>query len=694
MQKITEFLEKNVQWVTLGIGGLFLLYMLYLYLPPVSAKLVTAPKVEQQVTLSSVDSTINESIGMRLKQAVQSTKVPDMKVKSVVKAWDSAMATSSPELAKQMPNSPYYYLPHTWDSMPTNVDLASTVNPLSALINTLPKLPAAVFDAVTWGRSQVALPAAAAGANAGAAPAAAAAQPAPGRNVVPAGFSPVDRQWVSVRFHISMKELYDAFNAANFMKLDQPANTYFASVEVVRQMLQPDGTWGPETPVSNLSISPTAPPFPDDSDLQAGNDYRAWASQHQSDMVRPQFYQVLKGDQWVPPGDALPTSTTPSAQPVSPVQPSSPAPRQPTPRESTPRSTTPRSNQSPGATPGYGQPSPSTPRSGRTGGRTARAPLDQARPTSDFPTDYQIDTLAGLELAQSSPGAPGAYGSSGVPFGPPPGYGDSTPGAPGISPGSIPSVPPSYGAPNGRSPAAASKTPAVGAFVPAAGGKDIDVWAHDDTVVSGKTYRYAIRYRLFNPIYGAINLANPPELQQKLAIASPLSDWSTPVKVPGLVQYAVYGSIRPGATSISFEVFRWADGVEQSHIFRDVSPGDMIGGDVDGVDFSTGVTLVDLPPDPRPSVDLYVLVVDSDGVMSRRDYRTDQSDPELNKLRDAVKAEAAATASPGGAAGRTGAIPPPPGGATGGRTGVVPPYGGSGAYGVGSDGSTPGAVGR
>ena len=37
MQKVIDFLEKHVQWVALGLGGLFLLLMVYLYVltPPV-----------------------------------------------------------------------------------------------------------------------------------------------------------------------------------------------------------------------------------------------------------------------------------------------------------------------------------------------------------------------------------------------------------------------------------------------------------------------------------------------------------------------------------------------------------------------------------------------------------------------------------------------------------------------------------
>jgi len=40
MQKITQFLEKNVEWIAVGAGVLFLFWMAYLYLllPPVSKK--------------------------------------------------------------------------------------------------------------------------------------------------------------------------------------------------------------------------------------------------------------------------------------------------------------------------------------------------------------------------------------------------------------------------------------------------------------------------------------------------------------------------------------------------------------------------------------------------------------------------------------------------------------------------------
>ena len=53
-----------------------------------------------------------------------------------------------------------------------------------------------------------------------------------------------------------------------------------------------------------------------------------------------------------------------------------------------------------------------------------------------------------------------------------------------------------------------------------------------------------------------------------------------------------------GSSSVPVEVFRWSDGVLHEEHFR-VLPGDAIGGEKGGVDYSTGFTLVDLRPDFR-----------------------------------------------------------------------------------------------
>ena len=102
--------------------------------------------------------------------------------------------------------------------------------------------------------------------------------------------------------------------------------------------------------------------------------------------------------------------------------------------------------------------------------------------------------------------------------------------------------------------------------------KDVEIWAHDDQVVAGKTYRYKMRYRLKNPIFGAANASDPPELSEKFALVSEFSDWTTPVTVPALVNFFVAGGVVPGRSTVAFEVFRWDQGQQKMERF-DVAPG-------------------------------------------------------------------------------------------------------------------------
>jgi hypothetical protein len=112
--------------------------------------------------------------------------------------------------------------------------------------------------------------------------------------------------------------------------------------------------------------------------------------------------------------------------------------------------------------------------------------------------------------------------------------------------------------------------------------------------------------------------------------------------------FFVYANSRPGAPSARIKVYKWINGVERSHVFE-VSPGDIIGGKDQDVDFSTGWTVVDLRfDDPHNPDSTTVLVMSPDGVLDRRDYRTDQAKPELKALDQQVSSASAADQLAGG----------------------------------------------
>ncbi len=82
--------------------------------------------------------------------------------------------------------------------------------------------------------------------------------------------------------------------------------------------------------------------------------------------------------------------------------------------------------------------------------------------------------------------------------------------------------------------------------------QSISIWAHDLTVEPGKTYQYAVRLKLRNPLFG--QASSVAESQQQLAsqpvVDSEMSEWSEPVFVPNLSEYFVVNASdsAPGLT--------------------------------------------------------------------------------------------------------------------------------------------------
>jgi hypothetical protein len=175
----------------------------------------------------------------------------------------------------------------------------------------------------------------------------------------------------------------------------------------------------------------------------------------------------------------------------------------------------------------------------------------------------------------------------------------------------------------------------AGDFDPNSLTADITGWAHDDTVVAGHTYRYSVSYTIKNPIWKTSAAKNNPALRDVFALQSAPSDWSKPINVASTTNFFIAANSRPGAPA-RIKVYKWENGVERSHIF-DVAPGDIIGGKDADVDYATGWTLVDLRfDDPKNPGSMTVLVIDPNGNLDRRDYKTDQQKPELKALEQQV----------------------------------------------------------
>ena len=142
----------------------------------------------------------------------------------------------------------------------------------------------------------------------------------------------------------------------------------------------------------------------------------------------------------------------------------------------------------------------------------------------------------------------------------------------------------------------------------------IDVWAHDGGVESGGIYRYRLRVGFYNPIAG-YNWFSPEQqdYRYQLILWTPFIEVDTVVEVPERTLFFPFASAarrgeEPSIPVAQVEVFRWQDDQWHSHRYK-VSPGTVVGttedSDADGgapgdeaeqIDYTTGVTVVDIIP--------------------------------------------------------------------------------------------------
>lgn len=187
------------------------------------------------------------------------------------------------------------------------------------------------------------------------------------------------------------------------------------------------------------------------------------------------------------------------------------------------------------------------------------------------------------------------------------------------------------------------------------------IWFHDDTVESGKTYRYSLRVKLWNRYVGQMRLVKNPEYAREPVIAGDWSVASDPITVTPSTYFFV-GGPKPGSTSEAVvEVWKWLKGSWIKERF-DVRVGDIIGGvktvktdELDAelkpvrteVDFSTGAVVLDLRVDDpvmqrikgkgdfnyREAKSLVLVYLDpADGQVKERSAALDRNSPLRKKL--------------------------------------------------------------
>lgn len=184
-----------------------------------------------------------------------------------------------------------------------------------------------------------------------------------------------------------------------------------------------------------------------------------------------------------------------------------------------------------------------------------------------------------------------------------------------------------------------------------------EIWTHDISVKPGKTYRYRMMVMYYNPFYGREARLDQSQrgLADSLVYASIPTEWSEPIRVsPPQQFFAVGGSTDAsiGERRATFEVYLFSGG-EHRVAKMSVSPGDPIGevkyvtdalGNQTEVDFFTGAVLLDVLPGKKSSSGMsesvQVVVALEDGTIVTLDSEAQQSDPQRERLRDAVEKSA------------------------------------------------------
>ena len=150
MQKQSNFFEQNVQWFALGIGGLFLAWMLYAYV--LSAPVTVDVGAHKGVAPGEVDKiTLDDEI-TKLKSDIQHAEVPPIPQKDYVQNFLAAIHGSKDQpiqLAKYQIRSTPMVPDNTYMPGPDQAPVARNI------VTELPVPPAAKVGSHTEGRSQV-----------------------------------------------------------------------------------------------------------------------------------------------------------------------------------------------------------------------------------------------------------------------------------------------------------------------------------------------------------------------------------------------------------------------------------------------------------------------------------------------------------------------------------------------------------
>lgn len=359
--------------------------------------------------------------------------------------------------------------------------------------------------------------------------------------------------------------------------------TQVLAVELERQEQKPDGSWGDATKVKHMpgrvDLSPQIETVAADG-AEALQLLIDEATTHASDVRHPKYYEIVFGEEWVTPSEAI----TILAADITPT--------------------------------------PGGPVDDGLALKRELAPVD----TDIANFKEQIAKLQGPDgktPPPKSPGpGPGGGGKGGPGTSPGPGTGPKDPKAEriktlqnsleqkekrreqiiakwskrGVELEADPRTPEQVDPMEPKQPEAAE--------LPLLDNTAAKIIAHDVTVLRGKTYRYRISLVFNNPLYGKVVAANPDQekLTKEPIIRGAASDWSDPITVDAETYYFITSASPQDAlahtsrASAELYIFRWGywrkGGVS-------IEPGDILATDVKVPDFTKLLAMLIDPMGPN-----------------------------------------------------------------------------------------------
>ena len=609
MQKTLDILERNVQWIALGLGGIFLLWSVYSYvITPPAVVTINNKKVgpgdvaiiTNDVPAKNVQVAMNDNAGIHIDQL------------NVAQAFDAAMSGANQTAVASVPawsigmGAKLGAIDSTKISGPKNGETR---------IAALPVLPPAQVVSAQAGLSVVQLPEAN---NNQANP------NARNRNnnaAVQQVAQLEDTEWVGVFFKVPADAFQKAFQAP--LNGQTPAGYVTTMFEVKVERQQAEGidptTNQPIWPKDNEKVEsvPALKIYRSDlkqmpSESAPKNqkyEYWEWAKANPQLVYTPEFYQITGG---TPPPDidalytgngnnaAAPNNAAGGADNGAPqdnaTQPAAPA-TQP-------------------AAPASGQQTAAPANETRTlaaaNPNWSYAPEDNRRFSEEEYRNRYTRNGGRVTAPTGRPEMGGRFNPRNVPM----------PGR------------------NFNQNAAAG----AGEIDPLNMADDLRIWAYDETAKPGQIYRYRIVYKVSNPLFGTTNLADP-KLAEQFALASPPSDWTGPVTVPEKTKFWLATLNGNQARMDIFTIDQGANGQGEWKVSKQsLTPGDQVPG--------TDWTLVDVRGEATRERDHYVLLTSDTGQMSKRDLNTDRGDPQHQDMLNQT--------NPNNGENPAGTAPPPP----------------------------------